>query len=73
MIVYSDGDIIIRTYEENDIQTIVSLFADKSISEYNQTKFLLTNITDELDRILVVTKDDNSSYINSIIVSHQIS
>lgn len=58
MIVYNQGDIVIRTYEENDIGSIVSLFDDKSISEYNQTKFLLLNITDELDRILVIAKDD---------------
>ena len=58
MIVYNQGDIVIRTYEEEDIGSIVSLFDDKSISEYNQTKFLLLNITDELDRILVIVKDN---------------
>ncbi len=58
MIVYKQDDIVIRTYEENDIGSIVTLFDDKSISEYNQSKFLLLNITDELDRILVITKDD---------------
>ena len=55
---YDNDGIVIRTYEDNDISSIIELFDDKQISEYKQVLFLLTNITNELDRILVVTKDD---------------
>ena len=58
MRVYNKDDIVIRTYEEEDIQSIISLYDDKNVSEYNQTKFLLLNINNELDRVLTFIKGD---------------
>ena len=58
MKLYDNNGIVIRTYDDNDISSIIKLINDKQVTEYKQVVFLLTNITNELDRILVLTKDD---------------
>ena len=58
MTLYEKDNIVVRTYEEKDIPSIIEFVRCDSIEEKDQAKFLLSNIKSELDEILVVIKDE---------------
>ena len=58
MTLYEKDDIVIRTYEEVDIPSIIEFIRCDEIGKKDQAKFLLSNISSEVDEILVMLKNN---------------